>query len=190
MKAETTRTLLVMAGGTGGHVFPALATADLLRAQGVDVEWLGTEKGIESRIVPAANIKLNCIPVAGLRGKGVLRLLTAPFNLLKAVLAARAVIKRVKPAAVLGMGGFASGPGGIAARLMGIPVVIHEQNAIPGMTNKVLARIATRVLQAFPGAFEQCRVKIPSVIRLEALSWNCPIQLSACRVEQDLSVCW
>lgn len=159
MKADMTKSLLVMAGGTGGHVFPALATADLLRAQGVHVEWLGTQRGIEARVVPAADIKLNCIPVSGLRGKGVLRLLTAPFNLLKAVLAARAVIKRVKPDAVLGMGGFASGPGGLAARLMGIPVVIHEQNAIPGMTNKVLARIATRVLQAFPGAFEQCQEK-------------------------------
>lgn len=153
------KTLLVMAGGTGGHVFPALATADILRQQGIHIEWLGTDKGIEARVVPAANIKLNTIPVSGLRGKGPLKLITAPFNLVKALLAARAVIKQVKPDAVLGMGGFASGPGGLAAWLMGIPVVIHEQNAIPGMTNKVLARIATRVLQAFPGAFSECTEK-------------------------------
>lgn len=159
MSQSRSKTLLVMAGGTGGHVFPALATADLLREQGVHVEWLGTEKGIEARVVPAANIKLNTIPVTGLRGKGPLKLLTAPFNLLKALLAARKVIKQVKPDAVLGMGGFASGPGGLAAWLMGIPVVIHEQNAIPGMTNKVLARTATRVLQAFPGAFSECDAK-------------------------------
>lgn len=159
MTIKHSKTLLVMAGGTGGHVFPALATADLLRQQGVHVEWLGTERGIEARVVPAADIKLNTIPVAGLRGKGVLRMMTAPFNLLKATLAARKVIKQVKPDAVLGMGGFASGPGGLAAWLMGIPVVIHEQNAIPGMTNKVLARIATRVLQAFPGAFADCTPK-------------------------------
>lgn len=153
------KTLLVMAGGTGGHVFPALATADLLREQGVHVEWLGTDRGIEARVVPAADIRLNTIPVAGLRGKGFLKVLTAPYNLVKALLAARAVLKRVKPDAVLGMGGFASGPGGLAAWLMGIPVVIHEQNAIPGMTNKVLARTATRVLQAFPGAFAGCEVQ-------------------------------
>lgn len=151
--------LLVMAGGTGGHVFPALATADLLREQGVHVEWLGTDRGIEARVVPAADIRLNTIPVAGLRGKGLLKVLTAPYNLIKALLAARAVLKRVKPDAVLGMGGFASGPGGLAAWLMGIPVVIHEQNAVPGMTNKVLARTATRVLQAFPGAFAGCEVQ-------------------------------
>lgn len=153
------KTLLVMAGGTGGHVFPALATADLLREHGVHVEWLGTDRGIEARVVPAADIRLNTIPVAGLRGKGFLKVLTAPYNLVKALLAARAVLKRVKPDAVLGMGGFASGPGGLAAWLMGIPVVIHEQNAIPGMTNKVLARTATRVLQAFPGAFAGCEVQ-------------------------------
>ena len=159
MSQTNPKRLLVMAGGTGGHVFPALATADLLRQQGVEVEWLGTDKGIEARVVPEAGIPLNTIPVAGLRGKGPLKLLTAPFNLLKALWAARKVLKQVKPDAVLGMGGFASGPGGLAAWLMNIPVVIHEQNAIPGMTNKVLARTATRVLQAFPGAFDECGEK-------------------------------
>lgn len=156
MTPEKIKTLLVMAGGTGGHVFPALATADILRLHGVQIEWLGTEKGIEARVVPEANIPLNTIPVTGLRGKGLLKLITAPLNLLKALIAARAVLKKVQPDAVLGMGGFASGPGGLAAWLMGIPVIIHEQNAVPGLTNKVLARIATRVLQAFPGAFSEC----------------------------------
>lgn len=159
MSQVKAKTLLVMAGGTGGHVFPALATADLLREQGVQVEWLGTDRGIEARVVPEAGIQLNTIPVSGLRGKGVMKMITAPVNLVKALLAARAVIKRVKPDAVLGMGGFASGPGGLAAWMMGIPVVIHEQNAIPGMTNKTLSRTATRVLQAFPGAFPECSEK-------------------------------
>ncbi|KAA0873932.1 undecaprenyldiphospho-muramoylpentapeptide beta-N-acetylglucosaminyltransferase [Nitrincola tapanii] len=155
MSATSGKTLLIMAGGTGGHVYPALATADLLRAQGVRIEWLGTERGIEARVVPAAKIPLHCIQVQGLRGKGVLRLLTAPLNLLRATWQARKILKQVQPQAVLGMGGFASGPGGLAAWSLGIPVLIHEQNAYPGMTNKTLARFAQRVYQAFPSAFAE-----------------------------------
>lgn len=147
------RVVLIMAGGTGGHVFPALATARELQREGVHVEWLGTQKGIEARVVPEADIKLHCIDVAGLRGKGKLSLLLAPFKLLLALWQAMAVIRRVKPDAVLGMGGFASGPGGLAARLLGKPLVIHEQNAIAGMTNKILSRLAWRVLEAFEDAF-------------------------------------
>ncbi|WP_151703854.1 undecaprenyldiphospho-muramoylpentapeptide beta-N-acetylglucosaminyltransferase [Nitrincola alkalilacustris] len=148
------KTLLVMAGGTGGHVFPALATAEELKKQGVHVEWLGTAKGIEARVIPAAGITLNRIEVTGLRGKGRISLLLAPFRLCKALLQARRVLKKLKPDAVLGMGGFASGPGGLAAWLQGVPVLIHEQNAIAGMTNRALSRFASRVLQAFPGAFK------------------------------------
>ncbi|WP_409525291.1 undecaprenyldiphospho-muramoylpentapeptide beta-N-acetylglucosaminyltransferase [Nitrincola sp. MINF-07-Sa-05] len=147
------KTLLVMAGGTGGHVFPALATADELKKQGVYVEWLGTAKGIEARVIPAAGITLNRIEVTGLRGKGRISLLLAPFRLCKALMQARRVLKKLNPDAVLGMGGFASGPGGLAAWMQGIPVLIHEQNAVAGMTNRALSRFATRVLQAFPGAF-------------------------------------
>ncbi|WP_432472370.1 undecaprenyldiphospho-muramoylpentapeptide beta-N-acetylglucosaminyltransferase [Amphritea sp. HPY] len=148
------RTALIMAGGTGGHVFPALATADQLRDKGIRVEWLGTRVGIEADVVPAAGIKLHCINVTGLRGKGKLSLLLAPFRLLQALYQALTVLRQVKPDVVLGMGGFASGPGGLAAWLCGVPVVIHEQNAVAGMTNKILSRMAKRVLEAFGGAFK------------------------------------
>ena len=151
--SATHKTLLVMAGGTGGHVFPALACADLLREQGVNVEWLGTAAGIEARVVPDANIKLHCIDVTGLRGKGKLSLLLAPFKLLKACYQALRVLRQVKPDAVLGMGGFASGPGGAAAYLLGVPVIVHEQNAAAGMTNKLLSKVASVVMEAFGGAF-------------------------------------
>lgn len=144
---------LIMAGGTGGHVFPALATAHELQRQGVHVEWLGTQKGIEARVIPDSDIKLHCINVAGLRGKGRLSLLLAPFKVLLAIWQALAVLRQVKPDVVLGMGGFASGPGGVAAKLLGKPLVIHEQNAIAGMTNKILSKMAWRVLEAFEDAF-------------------------------------
>ncbi len=144
--------VLIMAGGTGGHVFPALATAKQLSALGYDVEWLGTRAGIEAVQVPKAGILLHCIEVAGLRGKGRVSLLFAPVRVLKAVYQAIAVLRRVRPVAVLGMGGFASGPGGLAAWLLRRPLLIHEQNAIAGMTNRILARLAKRVMQAFPGA--------------------------------------
>lgn len=146
--------VLVMAGGTGGHVFPALAVADLLRDQGHQVEWLGTAQRIEARVVPEAGIKLNTISVEGVRGKSKLSLLLAPFKMIKAVLQAREVVRRYNPDVVLGMGGFASGPGALAAYLQGCPLVIHEQNAIAGVTNTQSRRFARRVLQAFPGAFK------------------------------------
>lgn len=145
--------ILIMAGGTGGHVFPALATAEKLQQQGVAVEWLGSSHGIEGELVPEAGIKLHTIEVRGLRGKGKLSLLLAPFKLLLALWQALAVVRRVKPDAVLGMGGFASGPGGLAAWLLRKPVVIHEQNAVAGMTNKALSKVAWRVMEAFKGAF-------------------------------------
>jgi UDP-N-acetylglucosamine--N-acetylmuramyl-(pentapeptide) pyrophosphoryl-undecaprenol N-acetylglucosamine transferase len=135
-------------------VFPALATAQRLRQQGCHIEWLGSQRGIENRLVPAADIKLHSISVTGLRGKGRLSLLLAPFKLLRALWQAYAVVRRVNPDAVLGMGGFASGPGGLAAWLLGKPLLVHEQNAIPGLTNRILARFSKRVMEAFPGAFE------------------------------------
>ena len=150
---SNSKTALIMAGGTGGHVFPALATADQLRERGVNVEWLGTRLGIEADVVPKADIKLHCIEVTGLRGKGKLSLLLAPFKLLLALYQALMVLRSVKPDVVLGMGGFASGPGGLAAWLTGVPVVIHEQNAVAGMTNKILSRFSKSVLEAFGNAF-------------------------------------
>ena len=145
--------LLVVAAGTGGHVYPALAVAERLRAMGVDVFWLGTAAGIESRLVPAAGIPLHVSGIAGLRGKGIVRWLVAPMLLLRSGLRSMVVLARVRPHVVLGMGGYGAGPGGLAARLFGIPLVIHEQNAVPGLTNRILAWFATRVLEAFPASF-------------------------------------
>ncbi len=141
---------LIMAGGTGGHVFPALAVANILRARGWHIEWLGTQVGIEARVVPASDIPLNCISAVGLRGKGLRKLLVAPFHLLRALWQSLRIFIRVKPDVVLGMGGFASAPGGLSAFLLRVPLVIHEQNAIAGTTNRLLTRLATRVLSAFP----------------------------------------
>ena len=145
--------LLIVAAGTGGHVYPALAVAQRLRATGVDVSWLGTAAGIESRLVPAAGFQLHVSSVTGLRGKGIVRWLAAPLLVLRSGLRSIAVLARVRPHVVLGMGGYGAGPGGLMARLLGIPLVIHEQNAIPGLTNRILARFATRVLEAFPASF-------------------------------------
>jgi UDP-N-acetylglucosamine--N-acetylmuramyl-(pentapeptide) pyrophosphoryl-undecaprenol N-acetylglucosamine transferase len=147
------RPILIMAGGTGGHVFPALAVAQSLKAHAQDIVWLGTRHGIESRLIPEAGIDIEWINVKGLRKKGVLALLQAPIEILAAVFQALGVIRRRRPAAVLGMGGFASGPGGVAAWLSRKPLVIHEQNAAAGLTNRLLARLARVVLQAFPGTF-------------------------------------
>jgi UDP-N-acetylglucosamine--N-acetylmuramyl-(pentapeptide) pyrophosphoryl-undecaprenol N-acetylglucosamine transferase len=142
-----------MAGGTGGHVFPALAVANALRERGVPVVWLGVPGSMESRLVPAQGFPIEWVRVAGIRGKGALAWLLAPWRILKAVMQAAGVLRRLRPRAVLGAGGYVSGPGGIAAWLMRIPLLIHEQNAIAGLTNRWLARIATLVLEAFPGSF-------------------------------------
>jgi len=142
-----------MAGGTGGHVYPALAVARALQQHSREIVWLGTHRGLESRIIPEAGIDMEWISVKGLRRKGVLALIIAPLQLAWALLQSLSVIIRRRPAAVLGMGGFASGPGGVAAWLTRRPLVIHEQNAAAGMTNRLLARLARVVLQAFPGSF-------------------------------------
>jgi UDP-N-acetylglucosamine--N-acetylmuramyl-(pentapeptide) pyrophosphoryl-undecaprenol N-acetylglucosamine transferase len=147
------RTVLIMAGGTGGHVFPALAAARVLRERGFEPVWLGTERGMEARLVPPAQITMEWISFSGVRGKGIGTWLLAPFRLFRAVRQSIAVIRRRRPDVVLGAGGFVSGPGGLAAWLLRKPLVIHEQNAIAGMTNKLLARFATRVLEAFPQSF-------------------------------------
>jgi len=149
---STTR-IIIMAGGTGGHVYPGLAVAEALRARGVDVSWLGTRRGLESQLVPKAGFDIDYISISGLRGKGVLGWLLAPLRLTIAVAQALGVMWRRRPAAVLGMGGFVTGPGGVAAKLTGRPLLIHEQNALAGMTNRWLSRIADAVLEAFPGTF-------------------------------------
>lgn len=147
------RPVLIMAGGTGGHVFPALAVADELRLRGVPVVWLGTRAGIESRLVPQAGYPIEWMSITGLRGKNIITLLLAPVRLIMACWQALLVLNKRKPGVVLGMGGFTSGPGGFVAWLTRKPLLIHEQNAIPGLTNKILARFAAVVMQAFPGVF-------------------------------------
>ena len=145
--------VMIMAGGTGGHVFPALAVAEELRGRAQPVVWMGTRKGLEARVVPAAGIEMEWISIAGLRGRGAAAWIAAPFRISIAIIQALAAIRRRKPAVVLGMGGFVSGPGGIAAWLCRRPVLIHEQNAVAGTTNRLLSRIARRVFEAFPGSF-------------------------------------
>lgn len=145
--------VMIMAAGTGGHVFPGLAVAQELRQRGHEVFWLGTPNGMENRLVPPAGIEMEYIQMQGLRQNGLMRWLTAPIQLLRAVWQAARIIRRRRPAVALGMGGFVTGPGGLMARLLGVPLVIHEQNAVPGMANQWLAGIANRVLEAFPGSF-------------------------------------
>ena len=144
------KTLLVMAGGTGGHIFPALAVADILRQQGWRVVWLGNPNGMEAKLVPARGYECAWVQFAAVRGKGLMRKLMLPVNLLRACAAARRVIRQVHPDVVLGMGGYITFPGGVMARLAGVPLVVHEQNAVAGLANKVLSHIATRVLTGFP----------------------------------------
>lgn len=147
------RTFLIMAGGTGGHVFPALATARKLQQKGGEVVWLGSKGGFEERVMHEEGIPFFGLSISGLRGKGMATLLLAPIKILIALYQASVVLMKVKPVCVLGMGGFASGPGGVIARLFGKPLVIHEQNAVAGMTNRLLSRIASAVFEAFPKSF-------------------------------------
>jgi len=145
--------VLIMAGGTGGHVFPALALARLLRAASHEVVWLGTRAGLEARIVPAEKIDIEWLSMSGLRGKGAATLLAAPFKLAYSIFQAIGVIRRRQPRLVVGFGGFVTGPGGVAAWLLRRRLVIHEQNAVAGYSNRCLAHLADQVLSAFPGAF-------------------------------------
>ena len=153
--SRTGQGVLIMAGGTGGHIFPGLAVAEVLRKQNIPVRWLGAEGGMETRTVPAAGIDLDVVAISGLRGKGLMRWLRMPFMLLRAVWRARRVLKVNRPGCVISFGGYAAAPGGIAAWTRGIPVLVHEQNRIPGMTNRLLTRFARKILQGFPGTFPQ-----------------------------------
>ncbi len=157
--AAVNRTLMVMAGGTGGHVYPALAVADALRARGWDVFWLGTKAGLEARVVPAAGIDMVWVSMGGVRGKGLLKKLLLPATLLVAFWQSLAAILARRPDVVLGMGGYTAFPGGMMASLMNRPLVIHEQNSVGGLTNRVLACLADRVLTAFPKVFTHAHDK-------------------------------
>ena len=157
MSTSPGKTALIMAGGTGGHIFPGLAVAQELRARGWRVHWLGAPGSMESRIVPTHGFALELIDFAGVRGKGVVTLALLPLRLLRAFWQALAVVRRVKPDVVVGLGGYISFPGGMMAVLAGKPLVLHEQNSVAGLANKVLAGVADRVFTAFPSVFKKAQ---------------------------------
>jgi UDP-N-acetylglucosamine--N-acetylmuramyl-(pentapeptide) pyrophosphoryl-undecaprenol N-acetylglucosamine transferase len=175
--------VMIMAGGTGGHVFPALALARLLRERRREVIWLGTRRGLEARVVPAEGFAIEWLSVGGLRGKGALTLVAAPFNLMRALWQALAIVRRHRPGVVVGLGGFVTGPGGVAAWLLRRPLVIHEQNAVAGFTNRCLAPLARAVLTAFPAALAgRPRVRmIGNPVRADIASLPAPSQRFAGR---------
>jgi UDP-N-acetylglucosamine--N-acetylmuramyl-(pentapeptide) pyrophosphoryl-undecaprenol N-acetylglucosamine transferase len=159
-----TKRILVIAGGTGGHVFPALAVAKQFQREGATVEWLGTKQGLEGMLIPKANIPLHTLTVTAFRREGLLKRLLAPIRLFSSLLQALKIIHQYKPDLVLGMGGFAAGPGGIAAWCLRCPLVIHEQNAVPGATNRILGRFAKKVLEGFPDSFPKNYLKFNQII--------------------------
>ena len=156
MSAKNT-TVLIMAAGTGGHVFPALSIAQKLQEKNIQIEWMGTHQGMENRLLEGTGIRIHAVSAKGLKGKGIARLIAAPFMLAQTLIQSIRILSKVKPDCVLGMGGFVSGPGGLAAKLTGSKLVIHEQNAVPGFTNKLLAKIANQVFEAFPNTFSQSK---------------------------------
>jgi UDP-N-acetylglucosamine--N-acetylmuramyl-(pentapeptide) pyrophosphoryl-undecaprenol N-acetylglucosamine transferase len=175
-KTAAPRPVMIMAGGTGGHIFPGLAVAKVLRERGVPVTWLGAEGAMETRLVPPQGIHVDTLSIGGLRGKGKLALIAAPVRVMRAVRAAGFLLRDRQPRAVIAFGGFASGPGGIAARLMGLPLLVHEQNRAPGLTNRVLAKIARRLLTGFPGSFAQREEAVGNPVRAEIAAIAPPAQ--------------
>ncbi|EIC21891.1 undecaprenyldiphospho-muramoylpentapeptide beta-N-acetylglucosaminyltransferase [Thiorhodovibrio frisius] len=179
--------IAVMAGGTGGHVFPALAVAHALRARGAEIFWMGTRAGLEARLVPEQGFEIEWLQVQGLRGKGFKTLAMAPWRLTVALREAAEVLRRRAPDLVLGMGGFVSGPGGLMAWRQGRRLVIQEQNSVPGMTNQWLARLADRVFEGFPGSFPPARAAVASgnPVRAEIAALPTPIERWAGRLAED-----
>ncbi len=177
--------IAVMAGGTGGHVFPALAVATQLRARGGDIFWIGTQAGIEARVVPAHGFEVEWLRVQGLRGKDARTLAMAPWRLAVALREADGLLRRRAPDLVLGMGGFVSGPGGLMAWRQRRRLVIQEQNSVPGMTNQWLARLADRVFEGFPGSFPAARGAIAcgNPVRAEIAALPPPAQRWAGRAQ-------
>ena len=171
---------LIMAGGTGGHIFPGLAVAQALREQGWRVHWLGQRQGMEGRLVPARGFALESVQFSGVRGKGLVTALLAPLRLLRAVWQSLRVLRRVRPDVVLGFGGYISMPGGVAAALAGTPLLLHEQNSVAGLSNRLLARVAARVYTAFPEVLPRGRW-IGNPLRVEFLSQPAPAERFAGR---------
>ncbi len=174
------RPVMILAGGTGGHIFPGLAVAKALLERGVPVSWLGAEGGMETRLVPPYGLDIDTIAVRGVRGKGMATLLLAPLKLLASVRAAAKVLRARRPRAVISFGGYAAGPGGLAARLAGVPLIVHEQNRAPGMTNRVLAKLAVQVLTGFPDTFRR-EIVVGNPVRAEILQIAAPEQRFAGR---------
>ena len=168
------RTILIMAGGTGGHIFPALAVADALKRAGCEVVWLGTRNGMEAKLVPERGYEIEYIAISGVRKTGILRWLALPLNLFIACLQSVSVLLRRRPDVVLGMGGFASFPGGLAAAGLGKPLVIHEQNAVAGLSNRMLSKIAARTLVAFPGVLGRKALHVGNPVREDISSLPAP----------------
>lgn len=179
MQDLTGKTVMISAGGTGGHVYPGIALAKSLHAKGASVHWLGTNQGIEARLLVDLPIEFHAIEVKGLRGKGMMRLLAAPFTLIKAVWQARKVFKATCPNVYIGFGGFVTGPSGVAAKLSRVPIVLHEQNAAMGLTNRLMSKIANTVLLAFPIVGNKAQV-VGNPIRTEISE----IGLPATRINQ------
>ncbi len=190
MVSEQPGRVMIMAGGTGGHVFPGLAIAEELVRQGMRVIWLGSPHGIEQRLVPERGYLLLTVPVSGLRGVGWRSWLVAPWRLLRALCLSLWFLFRYRPVLALGMGGFASGPGGVAAKLLRIPLLIHEQNAIAGTTNRLLFHLADRVMQAFPGTFpEHARVMhTGNPVRTAIRDLHCQSRRLHCEEHEGLNV--
>ncbi|HET9843407.1 MAG TPA: undecaprenyldiphospho-muramoylpentapeptide beta-N-acetylglucosaminyltransferase [Gammaproteobacteria bacterium] len=157
---SSNKCFVIVAGGTGGHVMPAIAVAETLKESGFSIHWLGTQKGIEARIVPPLGIPLHFIPVQGLRGKGFKSWLLAPFQILRALIEALKILNTLKPCGVLSMGGYVTGPAGLAAWILRIPLILHEQNSISGLTNRLLAPFAKRILLGFPKTFTQSKAHV------------------------------
>lgn len=172
-----------MAGGTGGHIFPALAVADRLKLDGWQVVWLGTQNGMEATVVPKRGYAMEFITFSGVRGKGLLRMLTLPFNLLRAFWQSARIIRKLKPNVVLGVGGYVTFPAGLMASLLNRPLAIHEQNSVAGLSNRVLSMVADRVLSGFPRAFEE---KIGSPIA-KLLRPNAVVEWTGNPVRSDIS---
>ncbi|WP_442683467.1 undecaprenyldiphospho-muramoylpentapeptide beta-N-acetylglucosaminyltransferase [Stenotrophomonas sp. JC08] len=179
---DNARPVMIMAGGTGGHIFPGLAVAKVLRARGVPVTWLGADGAMETRLVPQHDIPIDTLAISGLRGKGKLALLTAPVRVMRAIRSAGFVMRRCQPRTVIAFGGFAAGPGGMAARLMDLPLLVHEQNRAPGMTNRILSRFSRRLLTGFPGSFTNGREEVVgNPVRAEIAALPAPEQRLAAR---------